>query len=225
MPNLSLSMRHAPRAPHRRHHQQAASVESPGHVLGRGPACLWRARRRAAQDVHSNNERRARASSSATILSHRSRMRGEKRIGGSPIRAGNRRRRKRQRAGEVVKKFIDIHHAQSRPRSRKEQERLLTKHFLSKYKEVPLNRITTKDILAVTDGLKELPSEQLHVSSRAEDAVHVGAQAGDDRSRRRSKVLSGRTSRSTGIACSPTRSSSRSIAPRKNSAIRSGTSF
>ena len=65
-------------------------------------------------------------------------------------------------AGEVVEKFIDIHHAQSRPRSRKEQERLLTKHFLSKYKEVPLNRITTKDILAVTDALKELPSEQLH---------------------------------------------------------------
>ena len=65
-------------------------------------------------------------------------------------------------AGEVVKKFIDVHHAQSRPRWRKEQERLLTKHFLSKYKDVPLNRITTKDILAVTDALKELPSEQLH---------------------------------------------------------------
>ena len=66
-------------------------------------------------------------------------------------------------AAEVVKKFIDIHHAQSRPRSRKEQERLLTKHFLSKYKGVPLNRITTKDILSVTDALKDLPSEQLHV--------------------------------------------------------------
>ena len=64
--------------------------------------------------------------------------------------------------GEVVKKFIDIHHAQSRPRWRKEQERLLTKHFLSKYKDVPFNRIATKDILAVTDALKELPSEQLH---------------------------------------------------------------
>src|SRR5262245_33315419 len=35
-------------------------------------------------------------------------------------------------AGEVVKKFIDIHHAQSRPRTRDEQERLLTKHFLKK---------------------------------------------------------------------------------------------
>jgi integrase len=65
-------------------------------------------------------------------------------------------------AADVVKKFIEIHHAQSRPSSRKEQERLLTKHFLSKHKDVPLNRITTKEILAVTDALKELPSEQLH---------------------------------------------------------------
>jgi len=66
-------------------------------------------------------------------------------------------------AGEVVKKFIEIRHAQSRLRTRQEQERLLTKHFLSKFKDVPLNRITTKDILTVTDALKELPSEQLHV--------------------------------------------------------------
>jgi Arm DNA-binding domain len=65
-------------------------------------------------------------------------------------------------AGEVVKNFIDVHHAKTRPRTRKEQERLLTKHFLSKYKDVPLNRITTKDILSVTDALRELPSEQLH---------------------------------------------------------------
>src|SRR5215467_10373989 len=39
-------------------------------------------------------------------------------------------------AGDVVRKFIDIHHAKSRPSSRKEQERLLTKHFLSRYKDV-----------------------------------------------------------------------------------------
>src|SRR5262245_55028428 len=65
-------------------------------------------------------------------------------------------------AREAVKKFIEIRHAQSRPRTRQEQERLLTKHFLSKFKDVPLNLITTKDILSVTDALKELPSEQLH---------------------------------------------------------------
>src|SRR5467141_1216359 len=52
-------------------------------------------------------------------------------------------------AGEVVKKFLDIHHANSRPRWRKEQERLLTKHFLSKHKDTPLNRITTKNIFAI----------------------------------------------------------------------------
>jgi integrase len=62
----------------------------------------------------------------------------------------------------LVREFIDLHHAQSRPRSRKEQERLLTKHFLSKYNDMPLNRITAREILTVTDALKELPSEQLH---------------------------------------------------------------
>ena len=65
--------------------------------------------------------------------------------------------------GEVVKQFIEIHHAQSRPRWRKEQERLLTKHFLTKWKDVPFSRVTTKDVLAITDGLQGVPSEQLHV--------------------------------------------------------------
>ena len=65
-------------------------------------------------------------------------------------------------AGEVVTKFLEIRHAQSRPRTREEQERLLTRHFLKKYKDVALNRITTKDILAITDALREVPSEQLH---------------------------------------------------------------
>jgi integrase len=63
---------------------------------------------------------------------------------------------------EVVGDFIKIHHAQSRERTRNEQERLLTKHFLKTHKETALNRVTVKDILAITDGLKELPSEQLH---------------------------------------------------------------
>jgi integrase len=63
---------------------------------------------------------------------------------------------------KVVEDFIKLHHAKSRPRTRDEQERLLTKHFLKTHKDTPLNRITTKDMLAVTDALKELPSEQLH---------------------------------------------------------------
>ena len=62
----------------------------------------------------------------------------------------------------MVEDFIKIHHAKSRERTRDEQERLLTKHFLKMHKDTALNRITTKDILAVTDALKELPSEQLH---------------------------------------------------------------
>jgi len=63
---------------------------------------------------------------------------------------------------KVVEDFIKIHHAQSRPRTRNEQERLLTKHFLKTHKETPLNRVTVQDVLAITDGLKKLPSEQLH---------------------------------------------------------------
>jgi len=57
-------------------------------------------------------------------------------------------------AKDAVKKFIEIRHARSRPRWRKEQERLLTKHFLSKFKDVPLNRITKKDILSYSTGSK-----------------------------------------------------------------------
>jgi integrase len=64
---------------------------------------------------------------------------------------------------KVVEDFIKIHHAQSRPRTRDEQERLLTKHFLKTHKDTALNRVTVQNILAVSDGLKELPSEQLHV--------------------------------------------------------------
>jgi integrase len=63
---------------------------------------------------------------------------------------------------KVVEDFIEIHHAQSRPRTRDEQERLLKKHFLKAHKETALNRVMVRDILAITDSLKELPSEQLH---------------------------------------------------------------
>jgi DNA-binding protein H-NS len=35
-----------------------------------------------------------------------------------------------------------IHHAQSRPRTRDEQERLLTKHFLKTHQETPENTWT-----------------------------------------------------------------------------------
>jgi integrase len=66
------------------------------------------------------------------------------------------------KAEDVVTDFMKIHHARSRPRTRNEQERLLTKHFLKNHKGKALNRVTAKDILAITDGLKELPSEQLH---------------------------------------------------------------
>jgi integrase len=63
----------------------------------------------------------------------------------------------------AVSKFIELHHVQSRPSWRNEQKRLLTKHFLSRYGDVPLDKLTTAHILSVTDSLAHLPSEQLHV--------------------------------------------------------------
>lgn len=65
-------------------------------------------------------------------------------------------------AAHAVEQFIDIHHAQSRPSTRKEQQRLLTNHFLSKLAHMPLNHITRSQVLEITDGLKNLPSEQIH---------------------------------------------------------------
>jgi Arm DNA-binding domain len=65
-------------------------------------------------------------------------------------------------AREVVGKFLEVHHARSKPRWRKEQERLLTRHLLKKHEDTAFNRVTTQDILAILHGLQEVPSEQLH---------------------------------------------------------------
>jgi len=66
-------------------------------------------------------------------------------------------------ASEAVPKFIELHHAGSRPSWRKEQLRLLTKHFLSRYADVPIDKLTAAHVLSVTDSLSHLPSEQIHV--------------------------------------------------------------
>ncbi len=66
-------------------------------------------------------------------------------------------------AAEVVRQFIDLHHAHSRPGTRKEQQRLLTNHFLSKLGQVPLNRIARAQLLPLIDALVALPSEQIHL--------------------------------------------------------------
>ena len=67
------------------------------------------------------------------------------------------------RASDAVEHYLNTHHAQSRPRTRAEQERLLRKHFLPKVGTRPLDRVTTADIVQITDALKGKPSEQLHV--------------------------------------------------------------
>jgi integrase len=66
-------------------------------------------------------------------------------------------------ASDAVAKFIELHHAGSRPGWRKEQQRLLTKHFLSKYADLPLDKFTSAHVLSVTDSLAHIPSEQIHV--------------------------------------------------------------
>jgi integrase len=62
----------------------------------------------------------------------------------------------------VVEKFLETHHARSRPRWRKEQERLLTRHLLKKHSDTSFNRIATRDVIAILDELQHVPSEQLH---------------------------------------------------------------
>ena len=65
-------------------------------------------------------------------------------------------------ASAAVEKFIELHHANSRPSWRYEQERLLKRHLLSKHADRPLDKFTTAHILAITDGLARFPSEQMH---------------------------------------------------------------
>lgn len=64
------------------------------------------------------------------------------------------------------------------PRWLKEQERLLTKHFLSKFATKPLTDITPAHILSVTDRLAATPSEQIH----AHKALHTFFSWADRRS-------------------------------------------
>ncbi|MGE3703567.1 MAG: tyrosine-type recombinase/integrase [Hyphomicrobiaceae bacterium] len=65
-------------------------------------------------------------------------------------------------ASAAVAKFIELHHANSRPNWRYEQERLLKRHLLSKHADRPLDKFTAAHILAITDNLAHLPSEQFH---------------------------------------------------------------
>jgi len=66
-------------------------------------------------------------------------------------------------AFEAVEDYLRTHHARSKPRTAAEQERLLTKHFLSKHRNTLLNRISTANLLSITDSLADKPSEQLHI--------------------------------------------------------------
>lgn len=63
----------------------------------------------------------------------------------------------------AVRDFIEIHHARSRPRWRRQQELTLERHLLGAHKGKALSQISTKDVLSIIDGMRELPAAQLHV--------------------------------------------------------------
>lgn len=65
-------------------------------------------------------------------------------------------------ATTAVAKFMELHHANSRPSWKYEQERLLKRHLLAKHPDRALHKFTPAHILEITDGLAKFPSEQLH---------------------------------------------------------------
>lgn len=62
----------------------------------------------------------------------------------------------------ALSEFIDIHHKDSRPRTRSEAKRLLEQHFLPAFRKRSLAEITDQDITAELRKLDGVPSEKLH---------------------------------------------------------------
>lgn len=65
-------------------------------------------------------------------------------------------------AAAAVSKYMELNHANSRPRYAKEEERLLKRHLLAKNANFPIDKFTATHILAITDNLSHFPSEQFH---------------------------------------------------------------
>ena len=66
-------------------------------------------------------------------------------------------------AAAAVAKYIEINHASSRPKYAKEEERILKRHLLSRYADLPLDKFTAAHIIAVIDHVAHLPATQFHV--------------------------------------------------------------
>jgi integrase len=64
-------------------------------------------------------------------------------------------------ASTAVSQFMEHHHAKSRPRVQFEQRRLLSA-LLEICADTPINRITTTQLLSITDALKHVPGSQLN---------------------------------------------------------------
>lgn len=64
---------------------------------------------------------------------------------------------------KVLDQFLATHCEQNhRPRTRKEIERLLRKHFLPALRKTPLSEISAPDITSIVDKLSDAPSEAAH---------------------------------------------------------------
>jgi integrase len=65
-------------------------------------------------------------------------------------------------ASDAVSKYIELNHANSRPSYVKEEERLLKRHLLSRYADLPLDKFTTAHLIGIIDDLANVPAIQFH---------------------------------------------------------------
>ena len=63
---------------------------------------------------------------------------------------------------DAIPLFLDCQYQAKRERSRKDSERLLTRHFLPKFRRDKLQNIRAHQIAEILDGLAKTPSEQRH---------------------------------------------------------------
>ena len=62
----------------------------------------------------------------------------------------------------AVSKYLELNHANSRPSYAKEEERLLKRHLLSRYADLPLDKFTTTHLIGIIDDLANVPAIQFH---------------------------------------------------------------
>lgn len=66
-------------------------------------------------------------------------------------------------ASKAAKLFFETHRPHNKERTKKETKRVLDRHFLALHADTPIGRITTTDVVAITDKLLRTPAEAIHV--------------------------------------------------------------